>query len=292
MKTRKSLTTIGLAVLAGASLGLPQANATLVSSSVIGSQTGFGDISYTPSTVSEYIIYGRANTGGTYAAPTFSPYIRSASGTHITQGVAGDGVTQYETSGPYSGTYFTYSGGTPTASGTNQYVNFQPVSPAVGWGAGTDPYTWASISASAPAADFTFSFLTHCYMATTDLEVWLGGTRIASYDNVMSAGYLSGGGDGRNTDYFYKFNFAGIAAGANLEFKFTDMQRVDNSSWSNIGILSAALDYTPPADSPLSVSKLKSMPNLTAVPEPASVLGTMGLLASGLLLRRRTKHLR
>ena len=31
---------------------------------------------------------------------------------------------------------------------------------------------------------------------------------------------------------------------------------------------------------------------LAAVPEPASVLGTMGLLASGLLLRRRTQRSR
>lgn len=60
-----------------------------------------------------------------------------------------------------------------------------------------------------------------------------------------------------------------------------------NYSGVNLGLTTSGgfLDYSG------TVSSVE-ISGMSAIPEPTSVLGTMGLLTSGLLLRRRTKHLR
>jgi hypothetical protein len=94
----------------------------------------------------------------------------------------------------------------------------------------------------------------------------------------MSSSYNQGGGEARDTDFFYDFNFSGMTAGDELEFKFVNLQNL-GSDWANIGFLSASLNY----DAPESItSQLTSMPNV--VPEPASIMmigfgaGLLGLI--------------
>jgi hypothetical protein len=243
--------------------------ATITGASATGSSAGYGVINYNPgSNVDEFLIYGRTSLS--------DPYIRSSGTLHIAQSINGDGTTRVE--GPYTATSYSWIGGTPAASGTHNIENFQPVAQA-GW-SGADPYTWSSISVAAPAASFKFSFFVHCFYAAADLEIWADGTRLSLYDNVMSSTYLDGGGEARNTDYFYQFTFSGVAVDSTLEFKFTDLQNL-GSDWSNIGFLSAGLDYTAPAS---IENDLTSMPN--AVPEPATAL-ILGLGGGLIALYRR-----
>lgn len=229
--------------------------AAITGASATGSASGFGEISYTPgSNVDEFMIYGRTSSS--------AEYIRSSGTLHIAQGVSGDGQNSDDNS--YDATTYSWSGGTPTASGTWNVESAQPTSTGNGWG--LTPYTWASVTVTAPSDAFKFSFFVHCYYTTTDLEIWQDGSQIALYDNVMSSAYLDGGGEARNTDYFYQFNFTDITQGSALEFRFTGFENL-GSSWANIGFLSAGLDYTAPTS---IENNLTSMPN--TIPEPATAL--------------------
>jgi len=93
----------------------------------------------------------------------------------------------------------------------------------------------------------------------------------------MSSSYNQGGGEARDTDFFYDFNFSGMTAGDELEFKFVNLQNL-GSDWANIGFLSASLNYTAPES---ITSQLTSMPNV--IPEPASIMmiGLGGALIAG-----------
>ena len=239
--------------------------AAITSASATGSSSGFGTISYNPGTnVSEFVLYGR--TSGT------AEYITSAGTLNIATAISGDGANPgYNNS--YEATKYSWTGGTPTSSGTRNIETAEWVGSV-----SATPYTWASISASAPASAFNFSFFVHDFYVSTDLEILLNGSLLGSYANIMSSSYLPGGsGEARNTDYFYDFNFAGMTTGDTLEFKFVNMQDL-GSQWANIGFLSASLNYVAPEN---ITSKLTGMPNV--VPEPASALmiGFGGLLIVG-----------
>lgn len=272
MKPTRIATSIlrGLPVFATLIGIVPSAvHAATVTASVTGSDTGFGDITYTPGTnVSEFLIYGKASAG--------AEYISSTTCTHIAKAIVGD-----STIGDYNQTYtattYSWTGGTPTATGSGYSTEaFQAVGPA--WG--TPAYTHASISATCPTADFTFSFLVHDYYVSTGLEVWRNGVAMASYADVMSSGY-SGGGEARNTDFFYQFDFTGMTVGDVLEFKFYNLQNT-GSDWSNIAFLSSSLNYVAPA------SITDNLVNMPAIPEPTGTLlvGMGGLLLAGVRRKR------
>jgi hypothetical protein len=245
-------------------MGAVQAvHAATLSSSVTGSDAGFGVITYTPGTnVSEFVLYGKTSAG--------AAYITSSTSTHIAKAISGDSsIIGYNQT--YDATTYSWTGGTPIASGTSNTETFQAVGDA--WG--TPAFTHASIAATCPTADFSFAFLVHDYYVATDLQVLRNGEVMETFTDVMSSGY-SGGGEARNTDFFYQFVFSGMTVDDTLEFKFTNMQNT-GSSWSNIAFLSSSLNYVAPQT---ITAKLVSMPG---IPEPTSLLmvGLGGLLLAG-----------
>lgn len=256
-------------VLIASCVSIASIQAATVTANVTGSSSGFGKITYTPgSNVSEFIIYGKASAG--------AEYITSASSAHIDKAITGDG-TAIGYNQTYLATTFAWSNGTPTASATNYTTeSFQGVGSA--WGSGL--FTTAGISITCPTADFKFSFLVHDYYVSTDLEVRLDNALVGSYDDVMRSTYNDGGGDARNTDYYYEFNVTGATVGQAMEFKFTNMSNL-GSDYANIAFLSAGLDFETPTN---ITENYNTMPNV--VPEPrAALIGGLGLL--GLLRRRR-----
>ena len=255
-------------MFAASCLSFSSLQAATVTAHVTGSSSGFGNISYNPGTnVSEFIIYGKASAGASY--------ITSSTSTHIVKAITGDGdAGDYDQT--YEATTFSWTSGTPVASASGYTTeSFQAVGDA--W-AGT-PYTTAAIAITCPAADFTFSFLVHDYYVSTDLEVRLGNSLVGSYADVMRSSYDTGGGEERNTDYYYEFNVTGATVGESMEFKFTNMANL-GSTWANIAFLSAGLNYATPET---ITQNYNTMPNV--VPEPrAALIGGLGLLS---LLRRR-----
>ncbi|MCC7300135.1 MAG: hypothetical protein IT583_03550 [Verrucomicrobia bacterium] len=254
MKNRIKQNKLGSIFLAA--LCLPVASSlasTITSASATGSSSGFGTVSYNVGTnVSEFILFGKTSAA--------AEYITSTGALHIAKAVNGDGTTGYNNT--YDATKYSWTGGTPTLSGTHNIEAAQWIGSA-----SADPYTWASILITNPAEAFQFSFFAHDYYAAVDLQVLLNGSLLGSYTNVMSSSYLPGGsGEARNTDYFYDFSFTGMTAGDTLEFKFVNLQNL-GSDWANIAFLSASLNYDAPEN---ITSNLKSMPS--AVPEPASAL--------------------
>ena len=250
--------------------------AVLVSGSAVGSDSGFGAINYSPGdNVDEFIIYGRANGS--------APYIRSDGVHYINPGVSGDGQTV--DNNYYEATYYTWDGGTPTASGTWYTESAQPLA----GGYGVTPYTWASISLQAPSDSFDFSFFAHDYYAAVDLEVWVDGVRYGYYDNVMSSSYLPGGGEGRNTDYYYQFSLSGVTVGNEVEFRFANLENL-GSGWANIAFMSAGLNYTAPEGIQNTLFNMENMDEGggpgAAVPEP-STLTLFGFAALALRYGRR-----
>lgn len=152
----------------------------ITSANATGSSEGFGIVSYNPGTnVSEFILYGR--TSGA------ADYITSAGTLNIAKAISGDGANPgYNNS--YEATKYSWTGGTPTSSGTHNIETAEWVGSI-----SANPYTWASISATAPASAFNFSFLVHDFYVSTDLEVLLNGSLLGSYADIMSSSYLPGG---------------------------------------------------------------------------------------------------
>jgi len=237
--------------------------AKITSAKATGSDSGFGTINYaTGVNVNEFVLYGRSSSGASYITSTGTSY--------IARSIGGDGTTV--NNNVYDATKYSWTGGSPALTGTHNIESCQPVASGNGWG--TTPYSYASISVTSPSDAFEFSFFVHNYYTTVDLEVWLEGSRISLYENVMSSSYNQSGGEGRNTDFFYDFTFTGVTAGDNLEFRFVNIENL-GSSWANIGFLSSSLDY----DAPTSItSQLTTMPD--TIPEPASAL----MIAAGGLL--------
>lgn len=253
MKNRIKRNQIGAIILAA--LCLPVVSglaAAITSASATGSSSGFGTIQYDVGTnVNEFMLYGRTSSS--------DGYITSAGTLHIVQGVSGDGISGNNNS--YDATKYSWTGGAPISSGNSNIESAQWIGAA-----SANPYTWASISVTNPSDAFQFSFFVHDYYAAVDLQVLLNGSLLGTYADVMSSSYNQGGGEARDTDFFYNFNFSGMTAGDELEFKFVNLQNL-GSDWANIGFLSASLNY----DAPTSItSQLTSMPNV--VPEPATAL--------------------
>jgi|GEM_PF-2540569 hypothetical protein len=206
----------------------------ITSANVVGSDTGFGEIQYNPGgNVSEFVLYGRASSG--------DPYITSAGASHIGQSIQGDGTTVDNNN--YTATYYSWTGGSPTASGTWTTESCQPTTAFNGWG--VSGYTSASINITSPSSAYEAAFFVHNYYTQSDLQVLRNGNLITTYANVMSSSYLPGGGEARNTDYFYDFNLSGLTAGDVMTFKFTNLQNL-GSDWANIGFLSASVNYDAP----------------------------------------------
>lgn len=189
---------------------------------------------------------------------------------YIDKAINGDGTSGHNNS--YDATKYSWTGGTPTSSGNSNIESAQWIGSA-----SANPYTWASISIANPSDAFQFSFFVHDYYAAVDLQVLLNGSLLGTYADVMSSSYNQGGGEARDTDFFYDFNFSGMTAGDELEFKFVNLQNL-GSDWANIGFLSASLNYTAPES---ITSQLTSMPNV--IPEPASIMmiGLGGALIAG-----------
>ena len=249
----------------------PAAHAAAVTASVIGSNAGFGAITYTPGgNVSEFVIYGKTSA--------LADYITSSTSTHIAKAIVGDSsIIGYDQT--YTATTYNWTGGTPSATGSGYSTEtFQ----AVGNAWGTPAFTQASIAATCPTADFTFSFLVHDYYVSTGLEVWRNGVAMQSYADVMSSSYNTGGGEARNTDFFYQFAFSGMTAGDSLEFKFYNLTNA-GSPWSNIAFLSSSLNYVAPET---ITTNLMSM---ATIPEPSGALwvGLATVLMAG--RRRRVR---
>jgi len=236
----------------------------ITSANVTGSNTGFGQIEYNPgSNVSEFMLYGRASSS--------DPYISSAGMLHI-GGVQSDGATANNNS--YNATTYSWTGGTPTASGTWNTESCQFLS---------DGNTFASINITSPSSAYEAAFFMHNYYAQSDLEVYRNNNLIATYANVMSSSYLPGGGEARDTDYFYDFNLAGLTAGDVMTFKFTNLQNL-GSGWANIAFMSASVNYDAPEYITNTYQTLNesSGGGPSAVPEPSiPVLLLLGVFGYG-----------
>jgi len=118
---------------------VPELSANYITSAkVVGSSSGFGQITYTPgNNVSEFLLYGRASD--------VADYIRSGGVNHISLGVSGNGAPGNNNT--YKATTYSYSGGAPTASGTWKTTSAQWLS----------SYTWASISLTSPSSSYCSS---------------------------------------------------------------------------------------------------------------------------------------
>ncbi|MBT64722.1 MAG: hypothetical protein CML13_16110 [Puniceicoccaceae bacterium] len=245
-----------------------------VTANVIGSDSGFGAIQYDAGNeegdnVSEFVIHGRVDSAAAYNT--------SAGTLHISPGIASDGDIVYGNT--YDATNFGWTGGSPTESGTaynNTSVN------AISSGYGTTAATWASLSVASPSEELQVSFFVHNYFISTDLSVLINGVELSYYEDVMSSDYNSSGGEGRDTDFFYDFNFSGLTAGDSLGFKFTSIANL-GSDWANLSFLSSSLNY----EVPTSMSNdFIELPN--AIPEPATIILPL-LVGCGVIFVRRPK---
>lgn len=245
-----------------------------VTANVIGSDTGFGAVQYNAGNeagdnVSEFVIHGLENAADTYNT--------SAGTLHITPEIASDGDIVHGNT--YDSTNFGWTGGSPTESGTG-YINTSIN--AISSGYGTTPATWASLSVASPGEELQVSFFVHNYYVSTDLAVLVNGVELSYYENVMSSTYNSSGGEGRDTDFFYDFNFSGLTAGDSLEFKFTSIANL-GSNWANLSFLSSSLNY----EVPTSISNdFTELPNV--IPEPATIILPL-LVGCGVIFVRRPK---
>ncbi len=272
---RKIICIKSLAVLLG--VGLPVVNAMageITSSSAIGSESGFGVVSYnTGINVDEFILFGRASSG--------ADYITSAGASHIAAGIAGDGTAINNNA--YDATSYSWTGGAPTLTGTYNIESCQATANPNGFG--VTPYTYAAINVSAPSDSFRLSFFVHDYYTAADLTISQSGTVLGTYTDIMSSSYLAGGSGGaRNTDYYYEFAFSGVTPGQNIEVKFDHLRSLENSAWANIAFMSASVDYTAPE---AITGQLITMQN--TIPEPTSI-ALLALLGGGFWARRRIRR--
>ena len=212
------------------------------------------------------MLYGRTSGAVSYTSGGGTQY--------ITRGISQDGATINNNA--YDATTYSWTGGTPIATGSTNIESCQPTALNNGWGAATN--TYAAISMTSPADTYHAAFFVHNYYTSADLEVRKNGTLIGAYDNIMSSSYTAGGGEARNTDFYYDLSLQNLTAGDVFQFKFTDLQNL-GSDWSNIAFMSASVDFTPPTSISNNLVTLTASP----VPEPASValimLGGLGLLA-------------
>jgi len=157
----------------------------ITSANVVGSSSGFGQITYTPGdNVSEFLLYGRASD--------VADYIRSAGVNHISLGVSGDGESANNNT--YTATAYSYSGGIPagtppTASGDWNTTSAQFL----------NSFTWASISLTSPSSSYSADFFVHNYYSQSDLLVYRNSDLIGTYADIMSSSSLPGGGAKRVT---------------------------------------------------------------------------------------------
>ncbi|MCX7005947.1 MAG: hypothetical protein NTY53_01605 [Kiritimatiellaeota bacterium] len=190
---------------------------------------------------------------------TEEDFISSTGSTHIALGIGGDGTTVDNNT--HDATTFSWTGGSPTLTGTHNIESALLVTSPNHWH--VTPYSYASISVNAPTDAFRFSFIVQDYYTTADLEIRQNGNLLGVYTNVMSADYLPGGsGEAHNTDYFYDFTFTGFSAGDDLEFKLGNFLNFGSDS-ASISILSSSLNDTAPES---IASQLMVMP--TTIPEP------------------------
>lgn len=265
-----SSTICGMVAVVAASV-VPGSFAEIIGNAkVIGSDSGFGEITYTPGVnVSDFVIFGKGSAAASYISANTTPF--------ITRGLSQDGATIYNN--PYDATTYSWTGGTPSASGTTNLEACQPITPANGWGAAANSYVGFSVTS--PADTYKVAFFVHNYYTSADLQVYHNGDLVGTYDNVMSSTYNSGGGEGRNTDFYYDFTIQNVNQNDVIQFKFSDLTDL-GSMWSNIGILSASVDYTPSETISSQLVTLAASP----VPEPA-VLTLFALGATAALRRRR-----
>ena len=244
----------------------------ITSANVIGSDIGFGQIQYqTGNNVNDFVLFGRASAG--------DPYLASPGSNPILKGIQGDGVTH--DNNDYTATTYSWTGGTPTPAGTWTTESAQFLSSG---------FTWASMTITSPASSYEAAFIVHNYYMQSDLQVYDNNSLIATYNNVMSSSYLTGGGEGRNTDYFYDFNLNGLTTGDALTFKFTNLQNL-GSQWANIGIMSASVNYVVPDSIKNNFLTLNGSGNVAAVPEPSAfaLSGIGGLVLVGFTWRKKNR---
>ena len=122
----------------------------------------------------------------------------------------------------------------------------------------------------------------HNYYSQSDLLVYRNSDLIGSYSDIMSSSSLPGGGEARNTDYFYHFDLAGLTTGDQLTFQLTNLQNL-GSAWANIAFLSSSLNYVVPDVISQNYKNLDGiLITPAAVPEPSSLLLLLlGITAGG-----------
>ena len=176
---------------------------------------------------------------------------------------------------------YSWTGGAPTPSGTQNIESAQFLSGG---------FTWASMTITSPASSYEAAFIVHNYFMQSDLQVYNNNSLIATYNNVMSSGYLPGGGEGRDTDYFYDFNLNGLNTGDALTFKFTNLQNL-GSPWANIAIMSASVNYVVPDSIANKFLTLNESSPVSAVPEPSAfaMLGIGGLVLGSYTWRQKKR---
>jgi hypothetical protein len=243
-----------------------------VITTVRNSTSGLGQINFTPgSNCTDFTVFGHT---GAYAS----------SGSSISSTITGDGQL-VANAGPYTYTYFTWSGGlalnTGGSSGTTYNVD-PGCCEALSSGYGTTPWTHAGLSITAPTSDFKVDFFVHDYYANATLAVAANSSTLATYTNIMNS---SGS---RTTDFLYDVQITGATAGENFSFQFNDLQSL-GSPWSNIDIYAASTDYVLPTSvANLSTTQLiNTTPTATPEPGTLSLLGFAGLAAASWLRRRK-----